>query len=75
MDEHVSLKGASSITRIVALSTTEKMFSCDVCHMCSFREPSVVYEYLHCVQLKGLSPECVWVCIFKFLAIVHEYWH
>ena len=75
MDEHVSLKCASSIAEVVALSATEKYFSCDVCRMCSFREPYVVYEYLHCVQLKGLSPECVRVCIFRFLAIVHEYWH
>ena len=67
MDEHVSLKGANSIAGVVELSATEKFFSCDVCHMCNFREPFVVYEYLHCVQLKGLSPECVRVCIFRFL--------
>ena len=46
----MSLKGASSIAGVVALSATEKYFSCDMCRICRFREPSVVYEYLHCVQ-------------------------
>ena len=34
-----------------------------------------MHEKLHCVQLKGFSPECVFMCVLRLEAVVQENLH